>query len=230
MSDTDSFIDEVTEEVQRDKLYGYLRRYGWIGVVLVIAIVGGASYYEYRKAQAIASAQAFGDALHSAVQDPNAAERLARLTQIESQAGAQKAITDMMTASALLENDQLEEAAARLDAVVENADIEQIYKDIAMFKAALLRRGQLGGDARRAEFEPFTDPGHPMRVLAEEQLALIEIDEGNIEAAIERFQSILLDAETTAGLQRRAEQAIVALGGEPQTVQLSPELDASVEN
>jgi len=49
MSDTDSFIDEVTEEVRRDQLYGYLRKYGWIAAVVILAIVCGAAWNEYRK-------------------------------------------------------------------------------------------------------------------------------------------------------------------------------------
>ena len=43
MSETDSFIDEVNEEVRRDRLYAALRRYGWIAIVAVLAIVGGAA-------------------------------------------------------------------------------------------------------------------------------------------------------------------------------------------
>ena len=43
MSNPDSFIEEVTEEVRRDRLFALFRKYGWIGVVLVLAIVGGAS-------------------------------------------------------------------------------------------------------------------------------------------------------------------------------------------
>ena len=57
-------------------------------------------------------------------------------------------------------------------------------------------------------------PGHPMRLLASEQLALIEIEIGNRDAALERLQAILADAEATQGLRRRASQLIVALGGE----------------
>ena len=52
MSNTDSFIEEVTDEVRRDKLYAALRKYGWIGILAVAAIVGGAAYSEYNKAQA----------------------------------------------------------------------------------------------------------------------------------------------------------------------------------
>ena len=41
VSESDSFIDEVTEEVRRDKLFAVFRKYAWIGVLAVAAIVGG---------------------------------------------------------------------------------------------------------------------------------------------------------------------------------------------
>jgi hypothetical protein len=74
VSDTDSFINEVTEEVRREKLFGYLRRYGWIGVACVLLLVGGAAFNEYRNAQARDAAQATGDALLGALSlnDPSA--------------------------------------------------------------------------------------------------------------------------------------------------------------
>ena len=40
MSDTDSFIDEVTEEVKRDRLFATMRKYGWIAVLIVLLLVG----------------------------------------------------------------------------------------------------------------------------------------------------------------------------------------------
>ncbi|MBC7675342.1 MAG: hypothetical protein H7173_04675, partial [Rhodoferax sp.] len=48
MSNNESFIDEVTEEVRRDKLFAMFRRYGWIGVLLVVGIVGGAAWTEWQ--------------------------------------------------------------------------------------------------------------------------------------------------------------------------------------
>ena len=66
MSDTDSFIDEVTEEVRRDRLYAMMKRYGWIAVLIVILIVGGTAYREFSRAQAETRAQAFGDAIMTA--------------------------------------------------------------------------------------------------------------------------------------------------------------------
>ncbi len=75
LSNPDSFIDEVTEEVRRDRLFAMFRKYGWIGVLAVVAIVGGAAYTEWSKARSEARAQAFGDAVLDAV-DPNVVMRV----------------------------------------------------------------------------------------------------------------------------------------------------------
>ena len=63
MSNPDSFIDEVTEEVRRDRLFAMFRKYGWIGILAVVVVVGGAAWNEWQKARAEARAEAFGDAL-----------------------------------------------------------------------------------------------------------------------------------------------------------------------
>ena len=68
MSNTDSFIDEVSEEVRKDKLFGYLRRYGWIAVVVVLVLVGGTAFSEFRKAQATAAAEETGNAILAALE------------------------------------------------------------------------------------------------------------------------------------------------------------------
>ena len=68
MSETDSFIEEVTEEVRRDKLFALFRRYGWIGILAVLLIVGGAGWNEWRKAQDRAAAEALGDRMISALE------------------------------------------------------------------------------------------------------------------------------------------------------------------
>ena len=54
MSTEDSFVDEVTDAVRSDRLYAAFRKYGWIGIVAVLLIVGGAGYNEWQKAQTAA--------------------------------------------------------------------------------------------------------------------------------------------------------------------------------
>ena len=66
MSNQDSFINEVSEEVRKDKLYALMKRYGWIAVAVVVLVVGGASVVEWQRAKARAAAEATGDALMEA--------------------------------------------------------------------------------------------------------------------------------------------------------------------
>ena len=75
MSDTDSFIDEVNDEVRRDRFYLLLKRYGWVAILAVVLLVGGAAWNEYQKAQNRARAEALGDAMFAALAGTDAAAR-----------------------------------------------------------------------------------------------------------------------------------------------------------
>ncbi|THH38252.1 tetratricopeptide repeat protein [Aliishimia ponticola] len=226
MSDTDSFIEEVTEEVRRDKLYGYLRRYGWIAILAVLLIVGGAAWNEYRKAQAETKAQALGDEIVGALTQPNAAARAAAISSVEADNPEAAALVDMIAASELAATGDTTDAAARLEAISVNPDVPEVYRQIAAFKALLVGAADQLPAERFEGFSRIATPGHPMRVLAEEQLALIEIETGQREAAIARLQAILNDAEAGTDLQQRALQVIVALGGEPD-VSVLPQTDSN---
>ena len=67
MSNTDSFIEEVTEEVKRDRLFKLIKKWWWAAALLVLLLVGGAAFNEWRKAQERQVAQDFGDALLSSL-------------------------------------------------------------------------------------------------------------------------------------------------------------------
>ena len=84
MSDTDSFIEEVTEEVRRDRLFALLRRYGWIAGLAVLAIVGGAAWNEWQSAQATKQAQALGDGVIAALEAPEASTRADALASVDA--------------------------------------------------------------------------------------------------------------------------------------------------
>ena len=84
MSDTDSFIDEVTEEVRRDRLFALMKRYGWIAALAVVLIVGGAAWNEWRKAQERTAAQDFGDTIKTALELPERDARAEALAAIDA--------------------------------------------------------------------------------------------------------------------------------------------------
>ncbi|MFP7672952.1 hypothetical protein ACG74X_06295 [Marivita sp. S0852] len=214
MSDTDSFIDEVTEEVRRDRLFGLMRRYGWIAVVAVLLLVGGTAYREYVRASAQADAEAFGNAVLIALENDDAADRVAALQNIAAPTPEGGAVLDMLIAAEQALQGDGGSAADRLGQTATDGALPQIYRQIASFKALTRPESTLSNDEKRVAFEAMAAPGSQLRLLAEEQLALLEIEAGTPDAAIARLNSILMDAEATPGLRRRASQLIVALGGE----------------
>ncbi len=214
MSETDSFIEEVTDEVRRDRLFATMRRYGWIGILIVVAIVGGTAYREYSRASAAADAQAFGDAVLTALGEDSAAARSAALDTVTAPGPGARALVALLAAAEDAAGEEGASAAARLQQIASDGEVPQIYRQIASYKALSRADTALDTDTRRAGLEALAVPGQPLRLLAEEQLALIEIETGNRDAALELLRRIAEDSEATLGLQRRATQLIVALGGE----------------
>lgn len=218
MSDTDSFIEEVTEEVRRDRLFGLFKKYGWIAALAVLLIVGGATWSEWRKAQAQSAAEALGDDMLAALELNDAGARVVALQDIRPVAGpdAGQPVLDFIKASQMAASGDTDGAVEILNAVAVNGDIAEIYRQIAAFKALNLNGSETTDADRRSQYEAMARPGLPLRLLAMEQLALMDVGDGQIEAAITRLQLILDDAQVSAGLQQRAAQVIVALGGIPE--------------
>jgi hypothetical protein len=215
MSNTDSFIDEVNDEVRRDRLYATFRRYGWIAALAVILIVAGAAWTEYRKAQARAEAEALGDQLLSALASETPAMRAANLAEVPQTSTGAQAVAGFLEAAETQAAGDAASAVAALDAIAVNGELPEIYRQIAAFKSLLLQAETMDAATRRQQFSALALPGAPLRLLALEQLALIDIAEGATASALERYQSILSDAAVTSDLQQRALQVIVSLGGTP---------------
>ena len=213
VSDSDSFISEVSEEVRKDALFGYIRRYGWIAVLLVVGVVGGAGYNEWSKAREQAAAEATGNALLAAMNETDMAVQADMLTEVPVD-GADAAVVALLTAAAQQEAGKATAAIETLTTLASNTEVPKIYRDVAMFKSTLIDAEGVDLAARRQTLQSMASPGMPLRLLALEQLALLDIEAGDTEAAIATLRTILEDAEVTRGLRERAQTLIVALGEE----------------
>lgn len=214
MSNTgDSFIDEVAEEVRRDRLFRLMRRYGWIGIAAVVLVVGGAAVTEWRRAEARAAAEALGDGLYAALRSETPEARAAALDGLATGPGAAPAL--MLEAGALVAAGETEAAAARLQALAEDSGQPRIWRDLAALKRVMLLGRGLAPEERIAALQPLAAPGAPFRVFAVEQEALARLDAGEREPALALLRSLLADQEASLGLRLRAAQLMVALGAEP---------------
>ena len=204
MSDTDSFLQEVSEELRRDKLFRTMRKYGWIGLLLVVIIVGGAAYREYQKSQAAERAQLFGTNIIKALKEKKSVDRISKLQEIKAPSDNAKAVLAMLVSAEANNEEASIQELSKLADVVDDLDVEAHYRDLLNFKILLGSAEKMELEERKSAFLKLSEPGNPFRLLAEEQIVLIELEQGNIDGAVEKISKILLDAELTVGLRNRA--------------------------
>lgn len=212
VSNPDSFINEVTEEVRRDQLYQYLRRYGWIALVVVLLLVGGAAYNEWRKAQIANAAQAMGDALLDALSTEEESARAAAMAAVSAE-GPAAAVAGLLTAAEQERAGDVAGAVATLDRLAQDTAADAIYRELATLKSLMLQADTMDPATRRDAFGVLATPGAAFRLLALEQIALADIAAGDAEAALVGLRAITEDAEVTPALNDRAQSLIIALGG-----------------
>lgn len=215
MSQTDSFIEEVTEELRRDQLFATFRKYGWVAALGIVFIVGGAAYYEWRQTTQENSAQAQGDAILSALEGETPEERAEALSMITDEAGL---VARLLEANAYVEAGDEAKALDIFDAIAAQP-LDPRYTDMAKFKALLIRGATMDPVERTNAFAELSLPGRPYRLIATEQGAIAMLEQGKTEEGLAVLTALLSEAFLPSNLERRVKQIIVANGGDIAAIQ-----------
>ncbi|MEM6323966.1 MAG: hypothetical protein AAF748_09795, partial [Pseudomonadota bacterium] len=136
MSESDGFIEEVSEELRRDRLFGLFRRYGWIAIAVVVVLVGGAAYNEWSKAQTRAAAEERGSEILAALAEAEPGDRATALQQITAASRAQ-AIVAMLAAAEALAADDPDAAIEALREIEARDDVPPLYLQMATLKRVM---------------------------------------------------------------------------------------------
>ena len=225
VSETDSFIDEVTEEVRRDRLFAMFRKYGWIGGLVVALIVGGTAFNEWQKARAQVASEAFGDAVLAALASDDATARVSGLKAISTDAGTgRSAVLGFLTAAEAEAAGDKESAVAALQAVAADASLPDLYRQLAQLKLITVAGDAMDPAERDSTLQLLATPGAPFRALAIEQQALVLLDAGKTDEAAAMLTALTEDADATPALVSRVGQILMVLGkpvpeATPQAVQ-----------
>ncbi|MFD1794652.1 tetratricopeptide repeat protein [Paracoccus aurantiacus] len=210
--DSDSFIDEVTEEVRRDRLYGLMRRYGWIGLVVILAIVLGAAWREFSTSRDRAAAQAWGDAVLAA-QDSD--DPVKALSSLDAGGNADRAaLGSLLAAGAAEDAGDAATAATALESAAGTAQ-DPLLRDLARLKAVLAAGESMEPGARDAALAELSKPGAPFRLLALEQKAVALLAAGRDQDALTLIRETLAEDGVSQALASRLTQMMITLGAPP---------------
>lgn len=209
----DSFIDEVTDDLRRDRLFKAFRRFGWIAIVLILALVGGAVWREYAANRDEAAARAWGDAVMAAQTAPDRAVAFGQL-QANGSAG-RKLLSEMLAAGAQAEAGQGQAASDRLIAAAEGVTSDTVLHDLALLKAVMAAGPGMDAAKRDGILSELSKPGAPFELLALEQKAVALIGAGRTDDAVVLIRQIQQKDGLSEPLRRRLGEMMITLGAEP---------------
>lgn len=212
----DSFIDEVTEDLRRDRLFLMMRRYGWIAVLLIVALVAGAAWREYARSRDAAAAQAFGDAVLAAGEAGDAAARARALAEISVVNPRQAVLRDMLAANALVESGDVAEAAQHYDAVAIKMGEDAVVRDLAALKSVLAQEPAMDPATRDAALTRLSAPGAPFELIALELKAVALAGAGRRDDAVTLIRQIQQKDGLSQQMRQRLAEQLITLGVDPE--------------
>lgn len=213
MSDADSFIQEVSEEVRRDRMFRLWQRYAPFVIGAVVAVVAGSALMSWLDHRATMAAREAGGRLLAAA-EPVGAEARARslLAFLDGASGGAAIIGRMQAGAALAEAGDAGAAATQFEMAGAAATGEPALSALSAWRAAVARAPLAGAQATVDALSPLTFPGNPVRLLALEARGLAYLETGNASSARTDFEAVLSDPAASDGMRQRIGAYLATMG------------------
>jgi hypothetical protein len=209
---------EIDEDLRRQQMQSLWSKYGMYVISLLVGIVlavGGYQYWEYhtRNVQERESA-----AFTAGVELMQAGDRdgaLAAFDQLRQDGSTgYRGLAGLSEASILIQGGEFEEGIRIYEAVAADSAVNDVLADYAELLAVswLMQTGS--DEDLTSRLDRLAKPGAPWASLAEELRGLLAAENGNEQAAKERFEALAANEDVPPGLRQRAEELSTVVGSE----------------
>jgi len=214
VSDSDSFINEVSEEVRRDRMFALWRKYGPYVIGAIVLIVGAAGVKAYLDAQERSAAMAAGAELIAASEGDldQQAEAMAELAGTASHDGA-RLMAELRAAGAIAASGDAAAAADAYDDIAASPAADALLQDFARFRAVMLRGADMAPGAFADALSPIANGAGPFRLLALEARGIALVRAGDQAAGEDELRAAYSDEAAPQTLRQRIEVLMTAIGG-----------------
>ena len=215
-ADNESFYREVDEELRREQLTTFWRRYGValiVGIILLLAAIGGYIYWQHRQDQ---QAAAHAETLTAAFDDLQAGrmkEAGPRLDQLAKDGSEGYRAAALLTkADIALSENKTAEAVAQFKTVAEDESLAAPYRELALVRQTAAEFDTLKPAEVVERLKPLAVAGNPWFGSAGEMLAIAHIKAGKPELAGPIFAAMAKDEQLPETIRSRAIQMASSLG------------------
>jgi hypothetical protein len=207
-------FDEVEQDLRRARYEALFNKYWPLAATvaaIIVVVVGGWRFYDWRQAQQAAAAGArFEQALRVAGTDAAEADRL--LASLASEAPSGYRILARFRQATQLAATDPRAAAQAFDRLAEDQGIGALFQDLARIRAAYLLIDLADPAEVTRRVEPVAAPGRGFRHSARELLAMAALKAGDRQGVERWVKAIQDDRESPQGVRGRAELIATVAG------------------
>ena len=214
----EAFLREVDEELRRDQVAAFGRRWGLVvagGVVALLLLLGGVLYWQHHR-EVVAGKQ--GERLQTAYdalaneQPDKAKATLAELAG--SSRDGYRALARFTQADILLQKNDLTGAAATFAEIAGDTSLAAPFRDLALVRQTAAQYDALKPQVVVERLRPLAVSGNPWLGSAGEMVAVayLRMNRGDLAAAL--FGKIAADDGVPDSIRQRAVQMAGAVGGD----------------
>jgi hypothetical protein len=226
MSNDESFFREVDEDYRREQAIKFFQAYGAYmvaGAFIILAIVGGYTFEQRRRASQAASG---GDALTNALILDESGKQDRGEKELASLAGngpgAYKVLARLHAAAESVAKNQLDAALADYRGVASDVSAPAGFRDFARIQVAALSVDKASYESLAQDLESYRSGTSQWRFSAKEILGLAAYKDGKKAEAERLFREILSDGGAPQGMRQRAEIMLSLLVEKPKTARAEP--------
>lgn len=212
----ESFYREVDEELRKEQLTGWWKRYGWAaiaGVVLLFAAIAGFIWWQNEKER---RAGEHAEMLVKVFEDVQAGRTQgvdARLDKLaEDGSDGYRAAALLTKADVALAANKDAAAVAGFKAVAEDGDLPEPYRNLALIRQTAVEYDKLPPATVIERLRPLAQAGNPWFGSAGEMTAVAYLKLGRPQQAAPIFAAMAKDQTLPETIRSRAVQMAGALG------------------
>lgn len=223
--DNEAFLREVDEELRRDQLQSFWKRWGrWIVVGVLAGLALFASYLWWENDQAT-KAGIEGETLSQALDALGAGDSPQAEAQLKTLSASKndgyRASAKMALASLMIQRGDLKGSAAAFGGIVADTKLAQPWRDLALVRQTATEFDTLKPDVVITRLQPLAVSGNNWFGSAGELVAAAYLKLGKPELAAKIYSDMGKDETVPESIRSRAVQLASGLGAKAPVADIS---------
>jgi hypothetical protein len=215
-TDNETFYREVDEELRREQLTSYWKRYGRLAIAAVVLLILAFAAYLYWQHRQEVERGRQGELLAAAFQDVQSTktgEAAKKLDQLVKEGTPGYRATALLTkADVALDAGKTAEALTALRAIADDKSLPQPFRDHALVRMTHVEFDTLKPEAVIQRLQPLAKPGNPWFGSAGEMVAISYLKLNKPQQAGPLFAAIAKDPGVPESIVTRSRQMASSLG------------------